>query len=95
MQVVSMMSMQGDADELASKMEKLRAVAERVAPKYGAISNTLLRTDDGIMIVNHWADEDGRHKMAEDPEIRAAMGEIGITPSFTAYEVMEHRTAAQ
>lgn len=91
MQVLSMMSMEGDPDELRARMEKVDTVAERVAPKYGGISSTVVKTDGGVMIVNLWADEEGRHKMAADPEIQAALGEVGMTPDFKAYEVLQHR----
>ncbi len=94
MAVLSMMSIQGDADELVAKLqEKVAPVSTRKAPSYGGISSTVVRTDDGIMIVNMWETEEGRQKMAEDPEVRQALQEAGFPePSFKAYEVLWHRT---
>jgi hypothetical protein len=91
MQVLSMMSMQGDPEELQARLQKISEVSERLAPKYGGIASTVVKTDDGIMILNLWADEEGRHKMAEDPEIQQGMNEAGMRPDFKAYEVIMHR----
>jgi hypothetical protein len=93
MQVLSMMKMQGDPDEILAKMQEVEEVAARKAPGYGAISNTVVKTDDGIMIINLWGDEEGRHKLADDPEIQAALQKIDMRPDFNAYEVLRYRTA--
>lgn len=97
MAVLSMMSIQGNPHELVAKMqETIAPVAERKAPEYGGISSTVVRTDDGIMIVNLWETEEGRHKMADDPEVQQALRDAGFPPpSFKAYEVLMHRTPAQ
>ena len=45
------------------------------------------------MIINMWSNEEGRHRMAEDPEIQQALREAGFpAPPFKAYEVLMHRT---
>ncbi|MFN2472175.1 MAG: hypothetical protein ABR583_14545 [Gaiellaceae bacterium] len=94
MSVLSMMRIQGDADELVAKMrETIEPVAQRKAPEYGGISSTVVRTDDGIMIVNMWETEEGRHRMSEDPEVRGALRDAGFPePHFEAYEVLAYRT---
>ncbi len=93
--VVSMMSMQGDADELVARMQDtVEPVASKKAPEYGGISSTVVRTDDGIMVINMWENEEGRHRMADDPEIQQALRDAGFPPpAFKAYEVLSHRTA--
>ena len=45
------------------------------------------------MIINLWENEEGRHKMADDPEMRAQMEQTGFTPDFKAYEVLSYRTS--
>jgi steroid delta-isomerase-like uncharacterized protein len=71
-------------------------VAAIKAPQYGGISSTVVRTDDGIKIFNLWETEEGRHLMADDPEIQAAIRESGFPkPSFTGYEVLAVRSAAE
>jgi hypothetical protein len=91
-EVVSMLEFSGDPEELKTKMSKVEEVASRKAAEYGGVSSTVVRTDDGIMIINMWSDKEGRHKMAEDPEIRQALQDAGMPPpSAKGYEVLEHR----
>ena len=94
MAVLSMMRISGDPEELVARMqETIDPVARRKAPQYGGISSTVVRTDDGIMIVNMWETEEGRHQMADDPEVQDALREAGLPrPHFEAYEVLMHRT---
>jgi hypothetical protein len=95
MQVLSIMKMQGDPDEILTNMQEVEDVAARKAPEYGAISNTVVKTDDGIMIINLWGDEEGRHKLAADPEIQAALQKIDMRPDFKAYDELRYRTGDQ
>ena len=91
--VVSMMEFEGDPEELRSQMSGVADVASRKAAEYGGVSSTVVRTDHGIMIINMWSDAEGRHRMAEDPEIRQAVQDAGLPPpSAKGYEVLEHRT---
>jgi hypothetical protein len=91
--VVSIMEFSGDPEELKSQMGNVEEVASRKAAEYGGVSSTVCRTDDGIMVINMWSDEQGRHRMAEDPEIRQALEDAGMPPpSAKGYEVLEHRT---
>jgi predicted ester cyclase len=97
MAVLSVMSIQGNPDELIARMEAtLDPVAARKAPQYGGISSTVVRTDDGIKILNLWETEEGRHRMADDPEIQDAVRAAGFPkPNFTGYEVLTIRSAAE
>ena len=53
-------------------------------------------TDDGITIYNLWETEDGRHRMAEDPEIQEALRNAGFPkPEFKGYEVLSRRTSGE
>jgi hypothetical protein len=41
-------------------------------------------------MINLWETEEGRHAMAEEPEIQAAMQAAGLPkPSFKGFEVLE------
>ena len=93
MAVVSIMELQGDADELVKQMEGTRELADRKAREYGGIASIVAKTDDGAMIINLWETEEGRHKMADDPEMRAQMETTGFKPNFKAYEVLTYRTS--
>lgn len=94
--VVSMMRIQGDPDELAAKArDTIGPVADQKAAQYGGISSTIVKTDDGIMIINFWATEEGRHQMAADPDVQQAVREANFpAPGFEGYPVLEHRTVA-
>jgi hypothetical protein len=92
-EVVSIMEFTGDPDELKDKMRGVNQVAERKAPEYGGVSSTVVKTDDGVMIINLWSNEDGRHRMADDPEIQQAIQDAGMpAPHAKGYQVLEHRT---
>ena len=91
--VVSIMEFSGDPEELREKMSGIDSVASRKASDYGGISSTVVRTDDGVMIINMWDSEDGRHKMADDPEMQQAIRDAGMPPpNAKGYEVLMHRT---
>lgn len=97
MEVLSVMSIQGDPDELVAQLQKtIEPVAARKAPLYGGISSTVVRTGDGIAIYNLWATEDGRHRMAEDPEIQEALRKAKFpAPAFTGYDVLSRQTVGE
>ena len=95
MAVLSVMKIEGDPDDLIARMQTaIDPVAARKGPHYGGISSTVVRLDDGIKIFNLWQTEEGRHQMAADPEVQAALREAGFPePSFTGYEVVWTRSA--
>jgi steroid delta-isomerase-like uncharacterized protein len=97
MAVLSVMSIQGNPDDLLARMEAtLDPVAARKAPQYGAISSTVVRTDDGIKILNLWETEEGRHRMADDPDVQDAIRAADFPePRFKGYEVLTIRSAAE
>ena len=93
--VVSIMEFQGDPQELKSKMSAVDEVASRKASEYGGVSSTVVKTDTGVMIINMWDNAEGRHKMADDPEMRQAIQEAGLPPpSAKGYDVVAHRTVS-
>jgi len=70
-------------------------VASRKAAEYGGVSSTAVRTDDGIMIINMWSDNEGRHRMGDDPEIRQALQDAGMPPpTAKGYDVIQHQTVS-
>lgn len=91
MAVVSMMKMSGDSDELVAKMrEHISPIAREIAPGHGGLGSIVARTDDGIMVINLWENDEGRHKMAADPRIREALQAGGFpAPAFEGYEVLD------
>jgi hypothetical protein len=92
MAVVSMMRISGDPDELAAKYaEHLADVGRRLAPKHGGLGTILARASDGVLAINLWKDEQGRHAMAQEPEIQQAIQAAGFpAPAFEGYEVISY-----
>jgi hypothetical protein len=92
MAVVSMMRMSGDPSELAQKLEGIADVGRRLAPKHGGLGTIAAKTDDGILVINLWENEEGRHAMAEEPEVLEALQSSGLPmPNFEGYEVVDMR----
>ncbi len=92
MAVVSMMRISGDPDELAAKIaEHVDPVGRRLAPKHGALGRILAKTDDGVLAINLWKTEEGRHAMAEEPEIQEGVRAAGLPqPHFEGFEVVDY-----
>ena len=91
MAVVSIMKMSGDPDELAAKLrEHVAPVGRELAPGHGGLGTIVARTDDGILVINIWEHEEGRHAMAEEPQVHEALRAGGFPPpAFEGYDVIE------
>ena len=90
MAVVSMMSFSGDAEDLHSKMRGMTDVARGLARSHGGLGTIIARTDDGIMVINLWENEAGRHAMAAEPAVQAGIASADLpAPAFTGHEVLE------
>jgi hypothetical protein len=90
MPVVSMMRFSGDPDELLAKIqETVEPVSERLAEKHGGLINIVARDgDNGILVINVWETEEGRHAMAAEPEIQEAVRNAGLPqPNFDGYPI--------
>jgi hypothetical protein len=88
--VVSIMRISGDSDTLAAGVrDHIRPVAERLAEKHGGLLNIVARTDEGLLLINLWQTDAGRHAMAQEPEIQAALVAAGFPdPHFEGYDVL-------
>jgi hypothetical protein len=91
MAVVSMMRMSGEPDELVAKLrEHVAPVARELAPRHGGLANLVARTDDGVLVINLWESEEGRHAMADEPQIQEALRRAGLpAPAFEGFEVVD------
>lgn len=89
MAVVSMMRISGDPDELAAKIEQhIRPVGRKLAPQHGGLGNIVAKTSDGVLAINLWKSEEGRHAMASEPEMQEAVRAAGIPqPQFESFEI--------
>ncbi len=91
MAVVSMMRIPGNPDELAAKVrEHLTPLGREVAPGLGGLGTIVCKTDDGILAINLWENDEGRHQMAADPRVQEAIQAAGFPlPAFEGYEVLD------
>ncbi len=94
MAILTMFELHGDPDEIVGKQDEVIAPeAARVAAENGGISNTVVKTDEGVLVVNLWENEEGMRKASEriGPMAReAGMEQVG----WRQYEVLRHRTPA-
>jgi hypothetical protein len=92
MAILTMFEVHGDPDEiLAGQEEKISPTARPLFAENGGISQTVVRTDDGIMMVNVWENEDGMRKVAE--QVRPLADDLGFEQvGWRQYEVLRHRT---
>lgn len=93
MSILTMFEISGDPDELlAIQDEKAESLIRPLAEKNGSISSIVVKTENGIMVVNHWEDEEGMERVAE--EVRPKMIEAGMPApqNWRQYEVARHRT---
>lgn len=97
MAILTMFEVYGDdPEDMVAKTEAAMGPdVARVAGENGAISNTIAKTDKGIMIVNLWESEEGMESFAAlmRPRIEAA-GAGGEQVGWRKYEVLLHRTPA-
>jgi hypothetical protein len=97
MAVVSMMRIPGDPDQLLAAMdEHLEPLVEQLGEKHGGLANIVARDgDEGLLVINLWESEEGRHAMAAEPELREAIRAAGFPePHFDGYEVLMLRVSA-
>jgi hypothetical protein len=90
------MRMSGDPEELIARLnEHIEPVTERLARAHGVLLNIVARDgDEGILVVNLWETDEGRHAMAQEPEMQAALGRAGLSaPRFEGYEIVAIRAA--
>ncbi|MBA2241206.1 MAG: hypothetical protein H0W09_08225 [Solirubrobacterales bacterium] len=92
MAILTMFEVHGDPDEIVAKQdEAIMPRAMELAPQTGGISNTIVKTEDGVMIVNLWEDEEGMRKFSE--EIRPLAQGAGLEQTnWRMFEVLRHRT---
>ena len=93
MAILTMFEVHGDPDELLTKMESAvpDEQVQQLASQHGGISSTIVRTDRGIMVVNHWESEEGMEAMAAEmrPKVEGTGG--GPQLDWRMYEVLRHR----
>lgn len=60
MSILTMLDIPGDPDQiLALQDEKMESLVRPIAEKNGGIFNIVVKTESGVMVVNHWENEEG------------------------------------
>ncbi len=92
MSILTMFEIPGDPDELLSMQDqKAESLLRPIMEQNGIISNVVVKTEGGIMVVNHWETAEGMEKASD--EIRPEMEAAGMPrpESWRSYEVLRHR----
>jgi hypothetical protein len=93
MSILTMFEIRGDSDELlALQEEKIEPIVRPLASENGAISSTIVRTDDGLMVVNHWENEEGMERVAAEVRPQAVAAGLPEPTNWRSYEVLAVRT---
>lgn len=96
MSILTMFELHGDPDELfALQQEKIVPIVQPLAAQNGGISNTVVKTDDGLMIVNHWENEAGMEKVAAEVRPQALAAGLPEVTNWRQFEVLVHRVQGQ
>ncbi len=93
MAILTMFEIHGDPDELLSNMDSAVADEEvrQLASQHGGISNTVVKTDRGIMVVNLWQSEEGMQAMAAEMRPKVEGSGVGPQVDWRKYEVLRYR----
>ncbi len=93
MAILTMFEIHGDPDELfATESEKIAAIAEPIAAENGRISNTIVKADFGLLIVNQWENVEGMETVAAAVRPQAIEAGLPAPQNWRQYEVLGHRT---
>jgi hypothetical protein len=92
MSILTIFEIHGDPDELFAQHQKtIVPLAKTIAAENGGISSTVVRTDDGLLIVNHWEDKEGMEKSSAEIGPKASAAGLPEPTNWRDYEVLDHR----
>lgn len=72
--------------------ELFDAEAHKLAAEHGGISNAVVRTEEGVMVVNRWESEEGMQAFAAVMRPKAEAGQIGEQTGWRKFEILIDRT---
>jgi hypothetical protein len=94
MAIVTTFRISGDPDELLKeKQEKVDPITKEVAAANGGIEHLVARTDQGLLIVNVWENEEGMEKTSQ--AVREKAEELGLKnmpEDWKQYELLQRET---
>jgi hypothetical protein len=92
MAILTVFEIHGDADEIMRVMGQIFSPeSDSLAKEHGAISNTVARTEDGVLVVNHWENEEGMEAFGAIMRPKAEATGVGQQVGWRMYEVLQHR----
>ncbi len=96
MAILTMFEVHGDTDQLVARMNELfDAEADKLAGEHGGISNTVVRTEEGVMVVNRWESQEGMEAFAAVMRPKVGMGHIGEQTGWRKFEILIDRTPSK
>jgi hypothetical protein len=92
MSILTIFELHGDPDQLFSQhQETIVPLVEPIARGNGGLSSTVVRTDDGLMVVNHWESMEGMEKTSAEVRPKASAAGMPEPTNWRSYEVLDHR----
>ncbi len=93
MAILTMFEVHGDTDQLVARMNELfDADTDKLAAEHGGISNTVVCTEEGVMVVNRWESEEGMEAFAAVMRPKVEAGQIGEQTGWRKFEILIDRT---
>jgi hypothetical protein len=81
---------------VAAKKELMDPVADPLFAEYGHRWQVVVRTEEGVRLLNLWDDEEGRDRANNDPRLAAAreavLARTGAQASYQSYPVLAIKT---
>jgi hypothetical protein len=91
MAILTTMEIHGDPDDLiVQHRATIDPVAQPLAEENGGISHTVVKTDEGIMILNIWETEAGMEAVAAGVRPKAEAAGLPRPQNWRQYEVLHH-----
>jgi hypothetical protein len=93
MSILTMFDLSGDPDQLlAVQDEKMDSVIKPISEQNGILSSLVVKTENGLMVVNHWESKEGMEKAFS--EIRPQMEGAGMPApeNHREHEVLRDRS---
>jgi len=94
MAILTMFEVHGDPEAIvATEDAMIVPQARRLALENGGISQTVVKTEHGVMMVHLWESEQGMRRVSEQIQPRAEAAGLEAV-GWRQYEVLRHLTAA-
>ncbi len=92
MAILTIFELHGDTDQIMRVMDEVFGPeADALAKEHGAISNTVVEADDGVLVLNHWENEEGMEAFGALMRPKAEASGGGEMANWRMHEVIRHR----